>query len=38
MFDTGGSLAIKPQLTILYKYKEGYTNAVKRTVMMTDLL
>ena len=34
----GESSAGKPQLSVLYKYKEGFTNAVKRPVMMTDLL
>jgi chromosome transmission fidelity protein 18 len=34
----GGSKAGKPQFSKLYRFNEGYTNAVKRPLLMKDLL
>eukprot|EP00983_Pelagomonas_calceolata_P092738 1157702-Pelagomonas_calceolata.AAC.7 len=33
-----GSRAGKPQFSKLYRFNEGYTNAVKRPLLMKDLL
>jgi hypothetical protein len=33
-----GGLIQKPKFEVLYKYNEGYTNAVKRVMLVRDFL
>ena len=35
---TAGSVNVKPAAALLFKFNEGYTNAIKRPVLMHELL